>query len=79
MRFYRVELYSTANTGSLGMEWYTRKRKAQQAARRFLAERRAKGETPPFASAKIEVVDVEPTKAGILRALEDYASHPDNG
>lgn len=27
----------------------------------------------------IEAVNIVPTKAGILRALQVYASHPDNG
>lgn len=69
MRFYRV--YVTIDHGvSGGSEWFATKRKAEKRARDY-----PEGEEPYV----VEEVFVEPTKAGILAALNQHASHPDNG
>lgn len=66
MRFYRVENYNDHDS-SLGFEWFVN-RKAAEAAAAALGTQR-----------DVEVVEITPTKAGILKALESYAAHPDNG
>lgn len=73
MRFYRVH-FKAFDVGSAGFEFFTNEAAARKALRRDARD--ARMEHDP---SSLEVIDVEPTKAGILRALQRYASHPDNG
>lgn len=65
MKFYCVPIRNE-DQNSGGYNWFTNKREAE-------AEHKAHG------LYDIQVVDIKPTKAGILRALNIHASHPDNG
>jgi hypothetical protein len=73
VRVYRVRLYSHAE-GSQGYEWFASKEAATKAAGAF---RRTWKEHDP--ETEVEPVEIQPTKAGILDALNRYASHNDNG
>ena len=68
MRFYQVALYCS-DEGHAGSEFFTSKRDAQRALREI-----GYGDGD-----QIIPIDIEPTKAGILLALKDLASHPNNG
>jgi hypothetical protein len=83
MKFYR--LHMTCENGiSAGFRWFTTARDAVTAERQHRAQNTdpnaPEGETPgaPF-EASCEIVNIEPTKAGILAALNAFASHADNG
>ena len=71
MRFYKVHRTHEGGT-SAGFEYFTSKREAQRAVVAWHDER-----CEQFAT--VEVVDVETTRQGILRALNLYAKHPDTG
>ena len=60
--------------GSLGYSYYSSRRDAKQAEREFL-------ETCADEEPRVEwhEIDVPLTKDGVLRALNTYGSHPDNG
>lgn len=73
MRFYRVET-RTEGGNSAGIRWFTSKREAE-AYRRENMDPNEPDNNPD----EVEMVDIEPTKAGILRALCRWAAHPDNG
>ncbi len=75
MRFYSVHFYSGVD-GSFGYEWFTARIDAEQASRQAVrADPDRYSDGPP----EIAEVDIEPTKAGILEALREHASHPNNG
>jgi hypothetical protein len=74
MRFYRVA-FGNEEGNSGGYAWFT----TIAEARRF-----ARGKEPDDATSCVidptpEPVDIEPTKRGILDALNRYADHPNNG
>jgi hypothetical protein len=72
MKFYAV--HKTCDGGSsAGYSWHTSIKEARKSAIDYLRGQDA-GET-----AKIKAWDIQPTKAGILRALNIHASHPNNG
>lgn len=71
MRFYRVH-YTTDCGSSAGYDWFTCRRKAEQEARAWRRDN-------PDETTAIRAVEVSPTRAGILRALNLYGSHCDNG
>lgn len=68
MRFYRLEARDLRGR-CLGYTWSSSKRALF--ARR--AELRRAGQV-----VTLELVELEPSRSGILRALNLYASHPDN-
>jgi hypothetical protein len=72
VRFYQLRTYCEGGN-SAGYRWFTTRRDADKAKREDDAL------DPDEAPGAITVVDIEPTKAGILDALRRYASHPDNG
>ncbi len=75
MRFYQVEFYCSVE-GHEGSEFFTSKSDAQRALR----ERGGKSDNnKPSGDDQIIPIDIEPTKAGILRALNDLATHENNG
>jgi hypothetical protein len=67
MRLYRLHTRDSRD-GSHGYLFFASKRAALKTVRGLESE-----------DFTIEPIDVEPTKAGIMRALNRYASHPDNG
>lgn len=71
MRFYRVA-YFDWDGEHRGYGWFTSHRDANRDARSY--ERRNED-----CDAHVGEVDIMPTKAGILSALNRYASHEDNG
>ena len=71
MRFYLVT-HHTEGGVSAGFSWHTSKVEA----RRQVAERNW---PVPERSEFVGPIDIEPTKRGILHALNYYAAHPDNG
>ena len=73
MKFYRVHTYADAGQ-STGYEFFTSKAEAKKAVREW-----TEGIALETDTAEIDVVEIEPTKAGILRALNLYAVHADNG
>ena len=77
MKFYRVS-YSQDGGNSGGYSWHTSKADAQRAARQGYENDPQEYDgldTRP----QVEAVEITPTKAGILAALEAYASHEANG
>jgi hypothetical protein len=73
MRFYRVHRWDQAgDPPSSGFVFFTTKAKAMKFKRDFNARYDSR-------EAEIEVLDITPNKRGILRALERYASHENNG
>jgi hypothetical protein len=77
MRFYRVSTWKDGDASdSAGFTWHTSRRAAEAEA----SEHRDTSYNAAEASMRdVRVVDIEPTKQGILDALKVYASHPDNG
>jgi hypothetical protein len=73
MRFYRVHFYDGAD-GSAGFKFFTVQADAAREANAFKQDA-----IDAHANVEVEAIEIEPTKAGILAALNTYASHPDNG
>ena len=76
MKFYRVR-YSTQGGVSAGFSWHSSLRNANASAKAAVENDREEYEIygPPL----IQRFEIPSTKAGIMRALRLYASHPDNG
>jgi hypothetical protein len=76
MKLYRVHFYEQRD-GSRGYVWFTERQAAESNLRKFDKDNRtAEDDRRPD---RIEVVEIVPTKAGILNALNHWASHADNG
>jgi hypothetical protein len=74
MKIY--QLHRTHSAGeSAGYEYFASRREAEKAASDW---RRSDDSLLGHAST-IEQIEVEPTRRGILRALNRYANHADNG
>lgn len=74
MKFYR--LHQTYDHGSsVGYVFFMTMASAEKAQREWLKENA--GEDPE--ANEIDTIEVKPTRAGILAALNQYADHPDNG
>lgn len=80
MKFYRVS-YSTEGGNSGGFSWHTNRRAALAAARADYDQDPDEYDhhSPTRGSDRIEVIEIAPTRRGILRALNALAGHPDNG
>ena len=74
MKFYRVDTRS-AEMCSEGFHWFTSRKEAERCKREWETE--ACTDRTHFA--EVETFTVQPNKKGILRALNHYASYPDNG
>lgn len=67
MRIYKLSLDSTSDPGcSGGFHYVSSKRDIPKARKEYPV-------------CEVTEIEVEISKAGILRALNIYASHPDNG
>lgn len=75
MKFYRVA-YRQDGGNSAGFSWHTSRREAERRQRQAVAD--DPGEYD-IGIPEIDVINVTPTKAGILEALNYYAGVPDNG
>lgn len=74
MRIY--SLHRTHSAGeSAGYEFFGSRRAADKAAAEWIRSDDSLLEH----GTEIKPIEVEPTKSGILRALNRYASHNDNG
>jgi hypothetical protein len=82
MKFYQVDLRNDYGS-SAGFEYFTSKRDAVKAFNDWFDCGEDKSVEEEFTeermATKINVIEVTPTKAGILKALRRYASHADNG
>lgn len=78
MKFYRVHLTAEAGV-SVGSEWFTSERAANARKAEWKRQNRGVSDADETADSKVEVFDIQPTRSGILKALNLYASHPDNG
>ncbi len=82
MRFYRVS-YSKEGGNSGGFSWHTSKRDAYAAARRDYdqdpAEYDLHGTRGASIAERVDPIEIACNRAGILDALQRYASHCDNG
>jgi hypothetical protein len=75
VKFYK--LHRTHEAGiSAGLEYFTSRRAAESAL--SIWRRNSPGDVEDQ-TGEIEVIEVEPTRAGILSALNKYANHADNG
>ena len=74
MMFYRVDLRNFEDS-SCGYQWFTSGVEANKASKQWLEE----NEGDDHATAEVEIVEIEPTKKGILDALIRFAGHADNG
>jgi hypothetical protein len=75
MKFY--QLHRTHEAGeSAGYEYFTGKREAESALATW---RRNRPGPDQDHQGTITPIEIEPTKPGILRALNRYAAHADNG
>jgi hypothetical protein len=72
MKLYRITHYIDGGSSG-GFSWET----SVEAAKRTAAE--YKRNNPDELDSEIEPVEFEPTKAGILALLRQYAQHADNG
>lgn len=71
MTFYRISI-TVDNGVSAGYEFFTSWREAMGFKNEYLRDN--PGETVDW-----DIIRVDPTKAGILKALNSFARHPDNG
>jgi hypothetical protein len=72
MKLYRVHLLIDSGASG-GYEWFASKREADK------LKREHDRKNGPEDSAEIQIIEVEPTRSGILRAFNIYGSHPNNG
>ena len=90
MKLYRVILHNDMNS-SRGYLWHSNMRDAKRALKTFIREntadhynmwdRVAEPNFHPldFSQSGIEEVEIKTTKLGILKCLDEYAGHPNNG
>lgn len=75
MRFYR--LHRTCEAGvSAGYDYFTNKRDAESALSYW---RKNSPGADQDQQGEIDTIEIEPTRSGILAALNRYAAHADNG
>jgi hypothetical protein len=80
MRFYRLNKLHE-NGESAGYEFFGDRREVEKAFREWMTPPE-KGDEEWVTSregTEIETINITPTRAGILRALQRYATHADNG
>jgi len=75
MKFYRAVFY-TFKDGSAGYSWHTSRAEADKVIREY---QKKYTEEEDASGSKVEEINIIPTKAGILAALNRYADHADNG
>jgi len=75
MKFYQLHRTCEAGT-SAGYEYFTSRREAKRAL--AVWRRNSPGDVQDQ-QGDIEPIEIEPTRAGIVHALNRYANHEDNG
>lgn len=78
MKFYRLSKCSVQDN-HLGFEFYTNCREALKARSDWYGDFKDEERVCDCQGSEIDVIEIEPTKKGILAALRLYADHPDNG
>mgnify|MGYP003139316697 CR=1 FL=1 len=78
MKFYRVEKNSWEHNNE-GYEWFLSAREAKKCKREFDEPPDPVYPNSPECEATIEVVNIQCNKEGVLWALNNYASYPNNG
>lgn len=76
MRFYKVTTQNTIDR-SCGFQFFTNVADVNSCVKEW--ETRGHDEEYNSHYTQVEVINIEPTKTGILKALRDHAMHPDNG
>lgn len=69
MRIYQVDHTRLDGDGSGGFSYFSNRRDAQREVTKVKAT----------SECQINVLNIKPTKVGIIKALNIYAGHPDNG
>jgi hypothetical protein len=72
MKVYQVSLIGDGAEHA-GYQYFSNQREAQKAVTHWCKDKSVEHD------ASMEIIDVEITKRGILRLLNRYASHADNG
>jgi hypothetical protein len=75
MKFYQLHRICEGGT-SAGYEYFASRREAEKALNVW--RKNSPGDVIDQ-QGDIELIDVEPTRVGILHALNRYANHADNG
>lgn len=80
MKIYRVS-YDGDPDGHKGYSFFASKAEATKDAKRWERQDQSPGYTKGIGDhrGKIEALDIDPSKRGIIRALNTYAGHCDNG
>ena len=73
MKIARLHLYTNENS-SQGYEFFGSMRAAKKAQTKFKRDFKADDPAP-----EIDTIEVDPSRAGIIKALNTYAGHADNG
>lgn len=80
MKFYRCEVFDALDDGeSAGFLFASSKAEMLTLIREHNERHAENNPSRDNLCTEPEAIDIEPTKAGILRALRRYAGHPDNG
>jgi hypothetical protein len=78
MKFYRLSKSSVVEN-HCGYEFFTSEHEANKARREWYGNFEIEEQVTDRGGSEWEIIEVKPTKAGILKALNRFASHPDNG
>lgn len=78
MKLYQVHLTHSAGE-SAGYEYFSNLREACIRVRTWRDDHKGIDDVDGSVNATITRIEIDPTKAGILRALNRYAGHNDNG
>jgi hypothetical protein len=78
MRFYQLHKTHEAGT-SAGFDYFTTEREARRAFREWMGESKDEERVCDREGTTLTTIEIDPSKAGILRALNRWASHPNNG
>jgi hypothetical protein len=81
MKLYRLSKWESSD-GHRGFSYFASRRAAVSARRQWLNDyiyESKKQRAEMYAGSDIDVIEVTPTREGILRFLNHYAAHPDNG
>jgi len=80
MKYYRLDMHHEYGT-SVGYQFFTNRREAEKAFREYMSppEKWDEEWVVSRSGTEIEVIEITPTRDGILHALNLYASHADNG
>lgn len=74
MKLYRVAFYDS-QSGHCGYKFFGSKRFADRASRRWTKDH--KGDN--LSNAPVTSLFIAPSRAGLIKAFNDYGGHPNNG